>query len=80
MSIENETTEDSPDGKGSKGQFFLVDWRCVEDATRYGDGVNAAVAYIALARFTGRDQMTTLAGMTAIHERTGLSRGRQTPH
>jgi hypothetical protein len=76
MSIENETTEDSPDGKGSKGQFFLVDWRCVEDATRYGDGVNAAVAYIALARFTGRDQMTTLAGMTAIHERTGLSRGR----
>jgi DNA-binding MarR family transcriptional regulator len=76
MSIENENTEDSPTAKGSKGQFFAVDWRCVEDATRYGNGVNAAVAYIALARFTGRDQMTTLAGMTAIHERTGLSRGR----
>ncbi|EIM26633.1 hypothetical protein [Microvirga lotononidis] len=76
MSIEDETTEGSPAASGSKGNFFAVDWRCVEDATRYGDGVNAAVAYIALARFTGRDQKTTLAGMTAIHERTGLSRGR----
>lgn len=76
MSTEEETTEGSPDASGSKGRFFAVDWRCVEDATRYGDGVNAAVAYIALARFTGRDQQTTLAGMTAIHERTGLSRGR----
>jgi hypothetical protein len=76
MSIENENTGGSLEPKGSKGQFFAVDWRCVEDATRYGDGVNAAIAYIALAKFTARDQMTTLAGMTAIHERTGLSRGR----
>lgn len=74
--IEDENTEGQPADKGAKGKFFAVDWRCVEDATRYGDGINPAVAYIALARFTGRDQMTTLAGMTAIHERTGLSRGR----
>jgi hypothetical protein len=29
---------------GVKGHFFAVDWRCVEDATRYGDGINTAVA------------------------------------
>jgi DNA-binding MarR family transcriptional regulator len=58
------------------GRFFAVDRRCVEDATRYGDGITAAVAYITLARFTGRDQVATLAGMTAIHTRTGLTRGR----
>jgi hypothetical protein len=62
--------------KGHRGEFFGVDWRCVEDATRYGDGVNTAIAYITLARFTGRSQSTTLAGMTAVHTRTGMTRGR----
>ena len=62
--------------KGNQGEFFAVDWRCVEDATRYGDGVNTAVAYVALARFTRRNQLDTIAGMTAIHTRTGLTRGR----
>ena len=56
--------------------FFAVDWRAVEDATRYGNGVNTTVAYLALARFTPKNNRTTLAGMTAIHTRTGMSRGR----
>jgi hypothetical protein len=76
MSNNDETAEGNAEGKGHKGGFFAVDWRCVEDASRYGDGINTPLAYIALARFTGRDQTTTLAGMTAIHTRTGLTRGR----
>jgi hypothetical protein len=72
------STTDAPTqpNKGSQGEFFAVDWRCVEEATRYGDGTNTAVAYIVLARFTRRNQSHTIAGMTAIHTRTGLSRGR----
>jgi hypothetical protein len=76
MATRDVDAEDKAEGKGQKGKFFAVDWRCVEDATRYGDGITAAIAYLALARFTGRDQFTTLAGMTAIHTRTGLTRGR----
>ena len=56
MDTENETIEGSPAASGSKGKFFAVDWRCVEDATRYGDGVNTAIAYLALAHFTDRTQ------------------------
>jgi hypothetical protein len=37
--------------KRPKG-FFAVDWRYVEDATGYGDGINTAAAYLVLARFT----------------------------
>src|SRR5215207_5992005 len=60
----------------SKGRFFAVDWRAVEDATRYGDGVNTALAYITLARFTGRSQRSTTAGATAIRKALGLTMGR----
>jgi hypothetical protein len=77
MTEATEPTEaKAPKAKDGRGGFFAVDWRCVEDATRYGDGTNTAVAYIALARFTGRNQRTTIDGMTAVHTRTGLSRGR----
>ena len=76
MDFDDDASETQPKGEGSKGKFFAVDWRCVEDATRYGDGVNTAIAYLALARFTDRTQTFTLAGMTAIHTRAGLTRGR----
>jgi hypothetical protein len=77
LDIEDYTAEpNNGSSKGHQGEFFAVDWRCVEDATRYGDGINTAIAYLALARFTDRTQTFTLAGMTAIHTRAGLTRGR----
>jgi hypothetical protein len=73
--LSNDDFPQESSAKRPKG-FFAVDWRCVEDATRYGDGINTAAAYLVLARFTPKNNRTTLAGMTAIHTRTGLSRGR----
>lgn len=76
---EIETGELSDDGKPSskRGHFFMVDRRCVEAATKGPGGANAAAAYLALARYTSsRDHSTTQAGMTAICNHTGLSRGR----
>lgn len=64
------------DDTNAKGNFFAVDRRCVEDATRYGDGITTAIAYLALARFTRHDQRNTLAGATAVCTRAGLTRGR----
>lgn len=58
------------------GNFFAVDWRCVEDATRQGDGVNTALAYLTLARHTSRNHSTTTAAATAIVGKLGLTRGR----
>lgn len=58
------------------GNFFAVDWRCVEDATRQGDGVNTALAYLTLARHTSRNHATTTAAATAIVNKLGLTRGR----
>src|SRR3954449_7331952 len=56
--------------------FFAVDWRCVDEATKVGDKINTALAYITLARFTGKNQRTTRAGATAICTALGLTRGR----
>lgn len=63
----------APSGRGN---FFAVDWRCAEAATRAGDGVNPALAYLVLARHTGRNHATTTAATTAVSERLGLTRGR----
>jgi hypothetical protein len=60
----------------ARGNFFAVDWRCVEDATRQGDGVNTALAYLTLARHTSRNHATTTAAATAIVNKLGLTRGR----
>lgn len=59
-----------------RGNFFAVDWRCVEDATRQGEGVNPALAYLTLARHTSRNHQSTTASATAICGKLGLSRGR----
>lgn len=45
----NDDVQQAKLAKSQHGEFFAVDWRCVEEATRYGDGTNTAVAYIALA-------------------------------
>lgn len=66
-------TDTAPSGRGN---FFAVDWRCAEAATRAGDGVNPALAYLVLARHTGRNHRTTTAATTAVSERLGLTRGR----
>lgn len=39
-------------------------------------GLNAAVAYLVLAAFSGRDNTWTLAGYNAVETHTGISRGR----
>lgn len=60
-----------------RGNFFAVDRRCVEAATRHPDGVSLGPAYLVLARYaSGKNHSSTRAGMTAIHGRLGLSRGR----
>jgi len=65
------------EGKAAgRGNFFAADWRCAEAAAEVGDGVNPALAYLTLARHTGRNHTTTTAATTAISERLGLTRGR----
>ena len=58
------------------GNFFSVDWRCVHEAARHGDGVSSACAYIALARHTRGMTGNTTAAATAVNARTGLTMGR----
>lgn len=61
----------------SRGNFFTVDRRCVEAASRHKDGLNIGAAYLVLARYaSGANHSSTKAGMTAIHAKLGLSRGR----
>ncbi len=59
------------------GDFFAVDWRCVDIAARLVGGNLAAPAYLVLARYTsGKDHSTTQAGATAITKALGLTWGR----
>lgn len=60
--------------KSLQGHFFQVDqriWHLVCDL-----GMIAAIAYLVLARFSGRDNATTSASVNAIEKYTGISRGR----
>ena len=60
-----------------RGHFFAVDRRTLEDICDRVDGLDTATAYLVLARFAaGRNHSSTRAGMTALHTRLGLSRGR----
>ncbi|MCJ2036411.1 hypothetical protein [Methylobacterium sp. J-068] len=60
-----------------RGNFFAVDRRCAEEAAKQRDGINLGTAYLVLARYaSGRNHSSTKAGMTAIHTKLGLSRGR----
>ena len=59
------------------GDFFAVDWRCVDIAARLPGGSLAAPAYLVLSRYTsGKDHSTTQAGATAIVKALGLTWGR----
>jgi hypothetical protein len=62
---------DTP-GVNRRGDFFAVDRRCWGDAC--GQGLNAAVAYLVLARGTDRDNRTTAWSVHAIEKYTGLGR------
>lgn len=60
-------------GKG-KGDFFMVDqakWASVCEL-----GMNAAVAYIVLARFSAKNNRDTRASTNAVEHYTGIARGR----
>ena len=61
-------------GKGSVGEFFAVEYDAWPSVC--GLGPNAAVAYVVLARFTGRDNTHTAASVQAIEKYTGMARGR----
>lgn len=59
---------------GTLGEFFAVDRRVWADVVRLG--MNAAVAYLVLARGTGRDNRSTSWSIQAIERYTGISRSR----
>jgi hypothetical protein len=61
-------------GPGRRGDFFAVDRRAWARACALG--MNAAVAYLVLARGTGADQRTTAWSVHAIETRTGIGRPR----
>lgn len=68
------TAEAPRKGKGNVGEFFALDrdaWPAV-----CGQGLNAAVAYVVLARFSGRDNVHTSASVQAIEGYTGMGRER----
>jgi hypothetical protein len=58
----------------STGDFFAIDRRTW--ARVCGLGMNPAVAYLVLARFTGKTNRTTAASVHAIETYTSISRGR----
>jgi hypothetical protein len=60
--------------QSSHGDFFAVDRR--NWAAACALGLNAAVAYLVLARFSQRDNRTTAASVHAIEQHTGVARGR----
>jgi hypothetical protein len=60
-----------PDSK-SRGDFFAIDHRCWPEVCKLG--INAAVAYLTLARGSGGDQRTTSWSTHAIESRTAISR------
>lgn len=59
---------------GSVGDFFAVDRLVWAKACKLG--LNPAVAYLVLARFSGRDNATTAASVNAIEKYTGIGRSR----
>ena len=67
-------SDDADKGKNAKGNFFAVDSRLWEKVCALG--LNEAVAYLVLARGTGRDNRTTTWSVESIERYTGISRHR----
>lgn len=64
-------SEEQERNKGGRGNFFAVgkpQW-----ATACECGLNAAVAYLVLARGTGRDNATTSWSAEAVYQHSGIS-------
>ena len=62
------------EARASRGNFFQIDkrvWSVVCDI-----GLNAAISYLVLARFSQGNNATTAASIHAIESYTGISRGR----
>ena len=66
-----------PSGNDDRGDFFAVDRRAWAKVSQLD--INAMVAYLVLARGSGRDQRTTSWSVNAIEKYTGIGpiRGRQ---
>jgi hypothetical protein len=58
----------------STGEFFAIDRRTWARVCALG--LNPAVTYLVLARFTGRTNRTTAASVHAVETHTSISRGR----
>ena len=67
-------SDDKDKGITAEGNFFAVDSRLWERVCAFG--LNEAVAYIVLARGTGRDNRTTTWSVESIERYTGISRHR----
>ena len=57
----------------SRGEFFRIDRRTWAKVCTLG--MREAVAYLVLAKFSGRDNRTTAASTNAVEKYTGISRG-----
>lgn len=64
----------APRGPSRNGEFFAVDRRAWARAC--GLGINPAVAYLVLARGSGRDNRTSTWSVQAVEKYTSISRGR----
>ena len=60
--------------KPKRGSFFAVDQHAWAEVC--AKGMNAAVAYLVLACFSGRDNRITAASVQAIEKYTGIARSR----
>jgi hypothetical protein len=61
-------------GTGNTVQFFAIDRRSW--AAVCGQGLNAAIVYLVMARGSGGDQRTTSWSINAVENYTGVSRSR----
>ena len=68
------TTTTTTTKKGGPGEFFIIDARTWARVCALG--MKPAVAYLVLARFSGRDNVHTAASVKAIEKHTGIARGR----
>jgi hypothetical protein len=73
MEPDSNTSAPPPSSDG-RGDFFAVDRRAWAHVCRLG--MNAGVAYLIIARGTGRDNRTSKWSVHAIERRTGISRSR----
>src|SRR4051794_36430469 len=80
--LSTHTPVDAPEAEGpdrsgnisDRGGFFAIDRRAWAEAC--AAGMNAAVAYLVLARGTSRDNRTTAWSVQAVEKYTSISRGR----